>query len=463
MKVGRDSTVAGERAPRPLSKGRQGPSAEGPSSGTRQSQDSPAESEDMDVDIMTVFKENSVSQVLQPGMDAAPEKSVKQLQGTVRSAAAGPGSSQPARLSEQTLPVDAMQAAGQAPKHSNGPSARPAPGAAPHQPAPLVGSTAQLAAAVKPSPSAAAQPQKQAPAILQSAGLVTDSRASLKAASASATMSTSAAAKPAALAPQPRNPESRAREAVQPPARAAPLTAQEKASAGAAPQASAAPAKTASASAQQKPPAGIMQSPPKPSAPSLQQKEPGEALPKPSIAAQHMTAEGQGQQRQSVVKALPKPVQAPAKAAAAAPHSSAAPPGHGKEKAPAGISKSALAVKNPALSANLAKGSSSAPSHVPIPAPKQAAPASSAQAAQIPAKYSFLYPQKEDSAAAKPQKPSRSAAANRSVAPASKPAPPAQKVHTSRPGSAGTSAGGAHRPQHAAGQAPVQVRNNMTC
>ncbi len=450
MNIGRDGIVAGEQAPGHFSKARQGLSAERPSSGIRQFQDSPAESEDMDIGIMTVPQGNSIRQVPQRGVDAAPEKPEKQSQGTAGSAAAGPESIQPGKQapsSEQIDSVGAMQAAG-VPKPSNGSAAHPAPAKAPPQPASDVGSTAQLAAAVMGSPSAAAQPQKQIPAVPQSAGLGTGSSATSKTAPASAGMLKTAAAKPTALAPQPQKPESRAREAVQPPGRAAPLTVQEKASAGESPQASVAPARTASAPAQQKAPAGVMakasQLPPELAAPSLRQKEPPDALPKPGIAAQHKTTEGQGQQSQSVVEALPKPVQAPAKTA------------------PAGISKSAPAAQNPANVASLAKGSS-APSYVPIPAPKQAPPASSAQAVQAPAKYSFLYPQKEDSAAARPQKPSRFAAANRSVTPASKPAPPAQKVHTSRPGAPGTTAGGVHRPQHAGGQPPVQVGNNMTC
>ena len=453
--------------------------------GIQESQDTPAELEDMDIDIMTVSHGNSAGHLLKLGRSAPSMKADKKhLQGTASLAAACPDSTQRGRLSpdsRQSSPVAAAQS-GASHKAVSAPAASPAIGTAPPQPALDVGIRAPLSAAERPSPGGAAQPRKHSPAMLQSAGQGTGSSATAKAAPASASMSKPAAAKPAALPPQPQNPESRAHRAVEPPARAAPLTVQEQVDTGEATQAEPASVKTALATAQRKASQDLVpkavQSPPKLAAPSLQQKKPLEALPKPGVAPQHKTAEAtsakvvqapvtsrsQGQQDESALKTLPKPAQAPpARAAAAALSNSAAPPPPAKDKVPAGITNPAPAVKNPAGPASLAKAPSPAPSKVRIPAPKQAPPASSAQAVQAPAKYSFLYPQKEDSTAANSQKLSRFAVANRSAASAPKPAPHAQKVHTTRMVAAGASAGGAHRPQHSAGQGPAQVRSNMLC
>ena len=428
---------------------------------------------------MTVSQQYGVSQVLRPDREAVSEKGEKQMQGAAKSAEAGLGSNQPSRhalLQDQPRSEAATEAA-EGHKARNALAASPAPGRAPPQPASDVGSRNQPAAPICPSATPATQPQKQAPAVLQLAGQGTKPSATGRAPPSSASMSGPAAAKPRALSPQLQIPESKAQNAMQSSARLAAHTVQEKATTKVASQAAVVPGKTAAGTAQQKASHGpvptVVQAPPKAATPPLQQKKPPETLPKPVVAPQHrapqstsikamqspVRTKGQAQQRRSDAEALPKTNQAPAKAAAAAPNNSTAPPV--PDRVTAGISKSAPVVKNAAGAVGLAKAPSSAPSNVPVPSARQAMPASSAQAVQAPAKYSFLYPQKEDSKAGKPQRVLNSLAAASVAAPAPTLVPPAQEVHPSRPGGAGASAGGSQRSQPPAGQKSVQVHNNV--
>ena len=492
----KNSAVAGEKQPNvtpreQLGRERPQPSStgvtpvsraearEGPGTSTKQRQDNLADSEDMDIDIMTVSAEKGVSQVARPHVTAVPkevEGEQKQLQDGARQPAAGPGSSQPSRPTPTTHRTESVAAKNAAEGHkaSTAPAAGPATGTVLPQPVSDVGFRSQPAASERPSPSGAVQPQRQASAAPHAARKETGSSVAAKAAPAPASMSNSAASKPAALPHQPQ--ASSVRKELQPPARATPAV-REKASMRGATQAEVSPASTPAVTAQQKASEGlvpkVVQAPSKLAAPSLHHKKPLEALPKPSVAPRQttsgatpvkavhtpVTTTGQSKQNRPSLEALPRAAQAPAHAAASALSMSAAPSAPEKEKSSAVISKPAPAVKSPAGAASLAKVSLPPPSKVPIPAPKQATPATSAQAAQAPAKYSFLYPQKEDTAAANWQKPSRSAPANRSALPAPKAAPPAQKMQSSRQGATGGSAGGVHRSQHTAGQNSVQVRS----
>lgn len=159
-----------------------------------------------------------------------------------------------------------------------------------------------------------------------------------------------------------------------------------------------------------------VQAPLKLAAPAIHQKQRVKALPKPTAAAQNNSADAPAQKAVQPPATNRDPQQQSKPAAEASRQPVLAPT---KVDAPA---------KQPAASATQSRAPAQASTHTPIPVPK---PTSGVPAVQA-GKYSFLYPQKEGSASAKPQKVSR-------FAPVSQPAPAVTKMQTSRPASGPTS------------------------
>ena len=161
-----------------------------------------------------------------------------------------------------------------------------------------------------------------------------------------------------------------------------------------------------------------VQAPLKLAAPAIHQKQLLKALPKPTLAAQHNSADAPAQKAVQPPATNRDPRQQSKPAAEASRQPVLAPT---KVEAPA---------KQPAASATQSGAPAQASTHTPIPVPIPK-PTSGLPAVQA-GKYSFLYPQKEGSAPAKPQKVSR-------FAPVSQPAPAVTKMQTSRPASGPTS------------------------
>lgn len=319
-----------------------------------------------------------------------------------------------------------------------------------------------------------AQPQKQAPAGLQTQrpapGILPDParpvavapqltsapnatqqaaapKASSQAAPAPVKPPAPASAKPTALPGQQSQPGLQAPKVAQAPAAPTEARAQQKVPSEALPKAPlaavrpavAAPAKPAPASAQQKKSGGVAQqrveAPVEATAPAQRKATPAQARPAQDTPPKTVQAPARPTQSRPASEAAPEA------APAATPPSSKA-PAHvmpAKESPGKGDSKAASAVHKSASTPAQWKGAAQAAPIVATPAPKQAASVS-------PDPGVHKSPHKDGGSASKPQRVSRFAGL-------SKPLPAAPKVQISRPAPMASAAGASARQQHISGQA----------